>query len=181
MCQQFLDQMLDEIRTNIQEDSSEGMKQLILYLFHEDWNIRKTASQIFSEGGVEAHEFLLNQISAESDQERKQTLCYWLTTIIREQSGISVKLIENLFQSGNHHIRKMVLDNNPNLEREEFTSFLYQLLANDNWEIRERASRNLIDMNEKVVPFIEKKFISSNDHQRFWTLRSLLKYWEAVQ
>ena len=90
--------MLDEIRTNIQEDLSEGMKQLILYLFHEDSNIRKSASQIFSDGGVEAHEFL-NQISAESDQERKQTLCYWLTTIIREQSGISVKLIENLFQS----------------------------------------------------------------------------------
>ena len=66
MCQQFLDQMLDEIRTNIQEDSSEGMKQLILYLFHEDWNIRKSASQIFSDGGVEAHEFLLNQISAET-------------------------------------------------------------------------------------------------------------------
>ncbi|MEE2924782.1 MAG: PilT/PilU family type 4a pilus ATPase [bacterium] len=175
MCQQFLDQMLDEIRTNIQEDSSEGMKQLILYLFHEDWNIRKSASQIFSDGGVEAHEFLLNQISAESDQERKQTLCYWLTTIIREQSGISVKLIENLFQSGNHHIRKMVLDNNPNLEREEFTSFLYQLLANDNWEIRERASRNLITMSEKVVPFIENKFINGNDHQRFWTFKILAK------
>ena len=175
MCQQFLDQMLDEIRTNIQEDSSEGMKQLILYLFHEDWNIRKSASQIFSDGGVEAHEFLLNQISAESDQERKQTLCYWLTTIIREQSGISVKLIENLFQSGNHHIRKMILDNNPNLEREEFTSFLYQLLANDNWEIRERASRNLITMSEKVVPFIENKFINGNDHQRFWTFKILAK------
>ena len=47
MCQQFLDQMLDEIRTNIQEDSSEGMKQLILYLFHEDWNIRKPRVKYF--------------------------------------------------------------------------------------------------------------------------------------
>ena len=54
----------------------------------------------------------------------------------------------------------MILDNNHNLEREEFTSFLYQLLANDNWEIRERASRNLITMSEKVVPFIENKFIN---------------------
>ena len=69
----------------------------------------------------------------------------------------------------------MILDNNPNLEREEFTSFLYQLLANDNWEIRERASRNLITMSEKVVPFIENKFINGNDHQRFWTFKILAK------
>ena len=175
MCQQFLDQMLDEIRTNIQEDSSEGMKQLILYLFHEDWNIRKTASQIFSEGGVEAHDFLINQISMETDQEKKQTLCYWLTTIIRGQSGIPVQLVENLFQYGNHHIRKMLLDNNPNLERKEFISFLYELLASSNWEIRERASRNLVKMHEKVVPILEKKFTNSNDHQRFWTFKILAK------
>ena len=175
MCQQFLDQMLDEIRSNIQEDSSEGMKQLVLYLFHEDWNIRKTASQIFSEGGIEAHDFLLFQISAESDQERKQTLCYWLTTIIREQSGIPVKLVEDLFQFGNHHIRKMVLDNNPNLGREEFTPFLYGLLANDSWEIRERASRNLIEMNEQVVPILERNFNRSNDHQKFWTFKIIAK------
>ena len=175
MCQQFLDQMLDEIRTNIQEDSSEGMKQLVLYLFHEDWNIRKTASQIFSEGGVEAHDFLLNQISLESDEERKQTLCYWLTTIIREQSGIPVTLVEDLFQSGNHHIRKMILDNNPNLARKEFISFLYEMLADDNWEIRERASRNLIQMNEKAVPFLEKNFSNSNDHQRFWTFKIIAR------
>ncbi len=175
MCQQFLDQMLDEIRTNIQEDSSEGMKQLVLYLFHEDWNIRKTASQIFSEGGIEAHDFLLSQISAESDQERKQTLCYWLTTIIREQSGIPVKLVEDLFQFGNHHIRKMILDNNPNLGREEFTPFLYGLLADDSWEIRERASRNLIEMNEQVVPILERNFNRSNDHQKFWTFKIIAK------
>ena len=175
MCQQFLEQMLDEIRTNIQEDSSEGMKQLVLYLFHEDWNIRKVASQIFSEGGIEAHDFLLLQISSESDEERKQTLCYWLTTIIREQSSIPVKLIEDLFESGNHHIRKMVLDNNSNLGREEFTPFLYRLLADDSWEIRERASRNLIEMAEKVVPVLERNFSRSNDHQKFWTFKIIAK------
>ena len=93
----------------------------------------------------------------ETDQEKKQTLCYWLTTIIRGQSGIPVQLVENLFQYGNHHIRKMLLDNNPNLERKEFISFLYELLASSNWEIRERASRNLVNMNEESRPHSRKK------------------------
>ena len=70
MSQQFVNHMLDEIRTTLNHNVDEGMQQLILYLFHEDWNIRKAASQIFAEMGSESHSFLLGQADKESDLEK---------------------------------------------------------------------------------------------------------------
>lgn len=175
MSQQFVNHMLDEIRTTLNHNVSEGMQQLVLYLFHEDWNIRKAASQIFSEIGSEAHKFLLQQITNESDQEKQQTICYWLTTIIREKSHISMATIADLFALGNHHIRKMLLENNANLTNSECIPFLYKLLSNENWEIREKASRNLLHLGPEMIDILERNFSEADDHQRFWTFKIIAK------
>lgn len=175
MSQQFVNHMLDEIRTTLNQNVSEGMQQLVLYLFHEDWNIRKAASQIFSEIGSESHKFLLEQIANESDQEKQQTICYWLTTIIREQSQTSMGTIEDLFELGNHHIRKMLLENNTNLTSSECIPFLYKLLSNENWEIREKASRNLLHLGPEMIDILERNFSEADDHQRFWTFKIIAK------
>ena len=175
MSQQFVNHMLDEIRTTLNHNVDEGMQQLILYLFHEDWNIRKAASQIFAEMGSESHTFLLGQADKESDLEKQQTICYWLTTIVREQSDTSINTIEKLFELGNHHIRKMLLENNTNLTSRECIPFLYELLANENWEIREKASRNLLSLGTEMIDVLERSFLEADDHQRFWTFKIIAK------
>ncbi len=164
---------IDELRQLLSTSPAQGYSQCYAFFFHEDWNIRKSVSGLIGELGAAGFNLLKSSILAEEDPERKQTLCYWAAIQALEQESPSEEQLEFVFEQGRSHIQKAILEGIENGIAQGSVKLLYQAIGAQSWDIREKASKLLVQKGKTCVEFLENSFASASSDQRFWTFRIL--------
>jgi len=160
-------QALEKIHFIAKNKSLQGIKQLIEFLAHENWIVRKNAARALLALKDDSFDYILEAFDSPNEDKR-----YWAIKIL---GNLGEKGAEELINKIPVYLKKkelaFIIEALANTGSDKVIPYIINLLKHESWNIRKAAAEALFKIGKKTLPYLKKAFKSKNRDLRFWSIK----------